>query len=255
VTSATDLSRANIILEELVKFEDAATDPVMQQELVAAFAAQGLVGDDPVNNPVSVIGAGKPSSNYKSGSFDKPSFGFGAKPLEPINPEPYQAPPKKAAIDYTGAIVGLVLGSLVLVAAAVWYVHFKPGKIKRDAPVKKGDDEEGLEMQQKGRSYSNTGVREQLAVAATSDKTGWRYGKGSKSSSEAKTEIELVETEAKGESVMDELEDDGVVNPMPIADAGSTEIAVKDGASETTFDDEPKSNEIVTAQASDEVFL
>jgi hypothetical protein len=191
ITDARDLARANIIREELVRYEEVSKDPVIGAQLVAAFQAEGVVGDDPINNPISIIGASAPKTNYESGAFTKPSFGFGAKPLTPVAPEDpavNQPKPPKAGLAGAeiGAIVGGIIGALAVVGAAFWFVHFRHAHMRADATghhdhgkggktvkskttVKTDDAEEtGIEMRGE-RAYSNTGVRDVLAKKAAAE--------------------------------------------------------------------------------------
>jgi hypothetical protein len=144
--NARDVARAQLIFEELKDYEQLAKDPVLQAALVKAFVAEGLVGDDPINNPISVISGGKPKSTHQSTIYTKPSFGKGAKPLAPVNPTKKGGigEPNIVAPDYTGAIIGLIVGSLIVVGFSFWFVHIRHEKpthsVKGEARAAKGGE-------------------------------------------------------------------------------------------------------------------
>ena len=276
LSDARDLARANIIREELASFAEISKDPVLGAQLVAALADEGLLGDDPVNNPISIIGASKPKTNYDAGAFTKPSFGFGAKPLVPVSPEdPAVNQPKPPKVGLAGAEIGAIVGGilafLAVLGAAFWFVHFRHAHMRADATghhdhgkggktvgskttVKTDDAEEtGIEMRGE-RAYSNTGVRDVLAKKAAVAEVD---------AGEDDVLAEL-EGETKGEAAFDgdtEVKADEVKADV----AAETQVAVANVADEAEFsgeeaeavDVEIAGNEVAidTQGEAEEVFL
>ena len=173
LSNARDVSRAQLIFEELKEFEEIAKDPVLMAALIKAFVAEGLVGDDPINNPISVVSGGKPASSHQSTIYTKPSFGKDAKPLAPINPPKPTVPkggggggnttkPGDTATVHRGGniIFWSVLGSVFgvfFIGFAVWFfiirkreTHVKPVRPTGESPLKskKGKGKKGKQIKE-----------------------------------------------------------------------------------------------------------
>jgi hypothetical protein len=132
---ARDVVRAQLILEELKSFEKIKSDPVMQGKLVKAFIANGMKSEkadgtlvDPsVGVPFAITGADPPKVSHKSTVWEKPSFGFGAKPVKPTTPEaPPVKPTKPVLVNdmtgvYAGAGIGAALAVLLIASAGIYY--------------------------------------------------------------------------------------------------------------------------------------
>jgi hypothetical protein len=153
---ARDVVRAQIILEELKSFEKIKSDPVMQGKLVKALIANGMKSEKAdgtlvapsVGVPFAITGADPPKTSHKSTVWEKPSFGFGAKPLKPATPEaPPVKPTKPVLVNdmtgvYAGAGIGAALAVLLIASAGIYYWKSKQdqgetGKVRNmpDSPA------------------------------------------------------------------------------------------------------------------------
>ena len=147
---ARDVIRATIIFEELKSFEKIKTDPVMQGKLVKALIANGMKSEKAdgtlvspsVGVPFAITGADPPKTSHKSTAWEKPSFGFGAKPLKPTTPDAPPVKPTKPALAndltgvYAGAGIGAALAVLLIASAGIYF-----WKTKQDKANEKGRDE------------------------------------------------------------------------------------------------------------------
>eukprot|EP00947_MAST-08B_sp_MAST-8B-sp1_P003242 g3242.t1 len=94
-------------------------------DLQTALVGAGVTGDDPVNNPITVTGAAKPKPTHGSGEWTAPLPVEETGELAPVPPsDPTPTPTPLPANPFPpGAIVGIVLGGVFVLAAGLLFVR------------------------------------------------------------------------------------------------------------------------------------
>ena len=249
LSDARDMARAQVIFEEMKKLEQVMKDPVLQTTMIKALTDAGVWTGGEVG---AVVGAGKPKSSHVSDIFTKPSFGFDAKPLEPINQKTIPTPIIGTGGDDVGMIVGVVTACiilvLVLVGAAVWWFKL------RGASTKGGDGQEGMEP---------VGAAGKKGADGKYTNPMWTPREGKSAESKALTAREEEDEETLGEGPgqsgggaiedfvmddLDDLDDDGGLDGVQMTDVvvrggrGNRRGSIQFGADES----EPVVNREVT---------
>jgi hypothetical protein len=102
-------------------------------DLQTALVAAGVTGDDPVNNPITVTGAAKPKPTHGSGEWTAPLPVEETGELAPVPPSnPTPTPTLPANPFPPGAIVGIVLGGVFVLAAGLLFVRRLQKKQERE---------------------------------------------------------------------------------------------------------------------------
>ena len=102
-------------------------------DLQTALVAAGVTGDDPDNNPIRVTGAAKPKPTHGSGEWTAPLPVEETGELAPVPPSnPTPTPTLPANPFPPGAIVGIVLGGVFVLAAGLLFVRRLQKKQERE---------------------------------------------------------------------------------------------------------------------------